>query len=161
MACRRRPLFLASLALVLRRCRGHQEESKKQKRRFRVRKIFTEERKERGEWENIFRELSNDDQKYYYRHLRMNREHFEHIFNLVGPLIAKQDTNYRKSIPAKKRLVITLRYLAEGCSQQALSLGFRVGKSSVSKILKEVCEVLYTVLATHYLRPPLTEEEWK
>ena len=91
----------------------------------------------------------------------MNREHFEHLLNLVDPLIAKQDTNYRKSKPAKKRLVITLRYLAEGCSQQALSLGFRVGKSSVSKILKEVCEVLYTVLATHYLRPPLTEEEWK
>ena len=160
MACRRRPLLLASLAFVLRRCRGRQEENKKQKKDA-LRKIFTQERKERGEWGNIFRELSNDDQKYYYRHLRMNREHFEHLFNLVDPLIAKQDTNYRKSKPAKKRLVITLRYLAEGCSQQALSLGFRVGKSSVSKILKEVCEVLYTVLATHYLRPPLTEEEWK
>ena len=91
----------------------------------------------------------------------MSPERFEHLFNLVGPLIAKQDTNYRKSISAKKRLVITLRYLAEGCSQQALSLGFRVGKSTVSKILKEVCEALYTVLATHYLRPPSTEEEWK
>ena len=32
-------------------------------------------------------------------------EHFEYLFNLVGPLIAKQDTNYRKSTPAKKRLV--------------------------------------------------------
>ena len=88
----------------------------------------------------------------------MSPERFEHLFNLVGPLIAKQDTNYRKSIPAKKRLVITLRYLAEGCSQQALSLGFRVGKSTVSKILKEVCETLYTVLATHYLRPPSTNK---
>ena len=32
----------------------------------------------------------------------MNPECFEHVFNLVGPLIAKQDMNYRKSIPAKK-----------------------------------------------------------
>ena len=87
-------------------------------------------------------------------------ERFEHLFNLVGPLIAEQGTNYRKSKPAKKRLVITLRYLAEGCSQQALSLGFRVGKSTVSKILKEVCGALYTLLATHF-RPPSTEEEWK
>ena len=53
----------------------------------------------------------------------MSPEHFEHLFNLVGSLIPKQDTNYRKSIPQKKRLIITLRYLAEGCSQQALSLG--------------------------------------
>ena len=86
---------------------------------------------------------------------------FEDLFNLVGLLIAKQDTNYRKSIPAKNRPVITLLYLAEGCSQQTLGLGYRVGKSTLSKILKEVCEALYTVLATHYLRPPSTEEEWK
>ena len=58
MTCRRRSLLLASSALVLRRCRRRQE---KQKRRFWVRKIFTEERKERGEWENLFRELFNDD----------------------------------------------------------------------------------------------------
>ena len=61
MACIRRSLLLASLALVLRRCRMRQEENKKQKRRFPVRKSFTEERKERDEWENIFRELSSDD----------------------------------------------------------------------------------------------------
>ena len=91
----------------------------------------------------------------------MSPESFKHLFNLVGPLIAKQDTNYRKSIPAKKLLVITLRYLSEVCSQQALSLGFRVGKSTVSKTLKEVCEALYTVLTTHYLRPPSVEEKWK
>ena len=62
MACSRHSLLLASLALVLRLCRRRQEEDKKRKRRFWGRKIVTEERKERGEWENLFRELSNDDQ---------------------------------------------------------------------------------------------------
>ena len=36
----------------------------------------------------------------------MSPERFEHLFNLVGPLIAKQDTNYRKSIPAKNALLL-------------------------------------------------------
>ena len=45
-----------------------------QKRRFWVRKVFTEERKERGEWENLFRKLSKDDQECYYRYLRMSPE---------------------------------------------------------------------------------------
>ena len=54
MACRPLSLLLASLALVLRRYRRRQEENKKQKRRFWARKIFTEERKERGEWENLW-----------------------------------------------------------------------------------------------------------
>ena len=76
-----------------------------QKRRFWVRKIFTEEGKERNEWENLFCELSNDDLELsndelsndhwesYYRYLRMSSERFEHLFNFVGPLIAKQDTH--------------------------------------------------------------------
>ena len=91
----------------------------------------------------------------------MSPERFEHLFSFVAPFITKQDTNYRHCIPARKRLVITLRYLAEGCSQQALSLSFRVGKSTVSTILKEVCDALYKVLAPIYLRPPSVEEEWK
>ena len=74
MACRCRSLLLASLALVLRRCRRRQEENKKQKRRFWARKILTEERKERGEWEYLFHELSNDDREYYYRYLCMSPE---------------------------------------------------------------------------------------
>ena len=53
MACRRRSLLLASLALVLRQCKRRQEENKKQRKRFWVRKIFTGERKERGEWGNL------------------------------------------------------------------------------------------------------------
>ena len=56
MACRHRSLLLPSLALVLRRRRRRQEENKKQKRHFGVRKILTEDRKERGEWENLYRE---------------------------------------------------------------------------------------------------------
>ena len=36
----------------------------------------------------------------------MSPKRFEHLFNLVGPLIAKQDTNYRKSIPAKNALLL-------------------------------------------------------
>ena len=54
-------------ALASRLCRRRQEENKKQKRQFWVRKIFTEERKGRGEWENHFSKLSNDDQECYYR----------------------------------------------------------------------------------------------
>ena len=54
MARRRRALLLASLALAIRRRRRRQEEERKPKRRFWVRQIFSEERKERGEWENLF-----------------------------------------------------------------------------------------------------------
>ena len=53
MACRRRALLLAWLVLAIRIRRRRQEEERKPKRRFWVIKIFSEEKKERGEGENI------------------------------------------------------------------------------------------------------------
>ena len=91
---------MAPLALVIRQCGRRQEENKKQKRHFWVRKNFTKETKKRGEWEDLF---------------RVSLELFEHL---------------QKKHDCKKRLVITLRYLGEGCSQQALSLEF----SNVSQL---------------------------
>ena len=64
-----------------------------QKQRDDGKMMEREERKERGEWENLFRELSNEDRQYYYRYLGVIPERFKHLFNLVGSLIAKQDTN--------------------------------------------------------------------
>ena len=159
MASRRRALHLAALALAL--CERRRRRMRQRPRRFWVRKIFTEEAKKRGEWETLVEELTTNDREYFFKYLRMSPERFEHLFSMVGPSIEKKDTNYRKSIPARKRLVIALRYLAEGSSQQALSMSSRVGKSIVCKIVKEVCDAIYNVLSPIYLRPPSTEEEWK
>ena len=94
MARRRRALLLASLALAIRRRRRRQEEERKPKRRFWVRQIFSEERKERGEWENLFRVFGEDDREYYFTYIRMSPERFEHLFSFAIPFITKQDTNY-------------------------------------------------------------------
>lgn len=88
----------------------------------------------------------------------------------------------RASISPAERLALTLRFLATGNSQVlanyikcmttftdvkgyseqvSISFGFRVGRSTVSKILKETCEVLWEVLQPVYVRAPSSEEEWK
>ena len=45
----------------------------------------------------------------------MSKERFEHLHSLVEPLIKKQDTRFRKPIPARERLVVTLCYLSSRC----------------------------------------------
>ena len=67
----------------------------------------------------------------------------------------------RKPISAEERFVITLRYLSAGLSQQTLSYNFRVGRTTVSKILTEVCNAIYDVLSPIYMRAPSSEEGWK
>ena len=90
----------------------------------------------------------------------MSPERFEHLLQLVGPKITKQDTRFRKCIPAGERLALTLRFLASGDSQKSISFGYRIGTSTVSNIIKETCTALHEVLSHNYLRPPRCPADW-
>ena len=46
---------------------------------------------------------------------------FEDLLSLVAPLISKQTTQFRKPISADQWLVVTLRYLATGETEQSLT----------------------------------------
>ena len=67
----------------------------------------------------------------------MSPDRFEHLLSLVAPLISKQTTRFRKPISAEQRLVVTLRYLAIGETQQSLRFGYQIGKATMSKIFTE------------------------
>lgn len=56
--------------------------------------------------------------------------------------------------------VIFCRYLVTGDSTLSVAVAFRIGESTVRKIIKEVCLVLIKVLEPLYLVPP-NEENWK
>lgn len=94
------------------------------------------------------------------RFTRMTPERFEHLLSLVGPLIAKRKCRSRKAISEAERLMITLRYLATGDSQQSHSFSFRMGRATVSKIIKETCEAIWAVLKIEYLKTPATQSDW-
>lgn len=55
-------------------------------------------------------ELEHDEEKFY-SYYRMSQTTYKLLLDLVGPSIRKQNTNYRESISAKERLLITLRYV--------------------------------------------------
>lgn len=74
--------------------------------------------------------------------LRMSSDDFESLIVGIGHIISKQDTNYRKAIPVRERLAITLRFLASGDSYTSLSYLFKVSKSAISILVPEVCEAV-------------------
>ena len=58
-------------------------------------------------------------------------------------------------------LTKTLRFLASGESQQSLSFSYRIGKSTVSQIVRERCDAIDDVLSPPtYLQPPASQEHW-
>ena len=41
-----------------------------------------------------------------------------------------------------------------------LSLSYRMGKSTVSYIIRETCDAIYSVLSPKHLQPPTSQEHW-
>lgn len=77
---------------------------------------------------------------------RMSQSDFDNLLDKVLPMIAKEDTQLRPSIPAKIRLAITLRYLATGDSFESLHYLFKISPQLISKIIPEVCHALNEAL---------------
>ncbi|KAJ8969780.1 hypothetical protein NQ317_016558 [Molorchus minor] len=55
---------------------------------------------------------------------RMSEDDFYFLLERVSATIQKNDTNMREAIPAKEKLMITLRYLATGNSFKTLEFFF-------------------------------------
>ena len=53
------------------------------------------------------------------------------------------------------------RYLATGESFQSLSYQFRVGTSTISKIVTEVCDAIWVTMKGRYMAIPNTSQEWQ
>ena len=91
----------------------------------------------------------------------MSPESFDVLLRHVEPHISNENMRFRESVPASTRLAVSLRYLGSVESQQSLSWSFRLGRTTVSKIVRKTCEAIWKVLSQIYLRSPSTEQEWK
>lgn len=96
----------------------------------------------------------------YARFTKMSPERFEDLLTLVGKFIEKTPCRSRRSISEAERLMVTLRYLATGDSQQSLSFLFPIGKSTISNLLRETCEAIWLALKGQYLYVPSTTSDW-
>jgi hypothetical protein len=83
----------------------------------------------------------------------MSPERFEHLLSLVGPLI-------RKPISPQEKLILTLRFLATGDSQQSQSFAFRLGKATVSNAIFETTQAISIALKDIYLQCPSSQNDF-
>nr|CAH7740540.1 unnamed protein product [Callosobruchus chinensis] len=102
--------------------------------------------------------MKTSDHEMFFKYTRMFPEQFDQLLNLVKPKLLKRSR--REYLSPEFRLGMTLKYLAHGGSFQTLSWEFRVGHSTVSKVILETCTVLWDVLQPIYLSTP-TSDAWK
>ena len=119
------------------------------------------QREERGAYHNIMADLYATDIPGFTNYMRMTPEFFEMMKTRLEPRLARQATNYRAPISVGEKLALTIRYLATGESYTSLSCQFRVGRSTISKFLPEVCRAIQDEFTREYLKCPTTPDEWK
>ena len=66
----------------------------------------------------------------------------------------------RKAISPVEQLGLTLRFLAKGESQRSLSFAFRIGRSTVTKIISNTCDAVYDSLKQIYLSLTQPQDDW-
>ncbi|KAJ8358286.1 hypothetical protein AAFF_G00017100 [Aldrovandia affinis] len=105
------------------------------------------------------KELRLDDARFQ-AYFRLNRGQFDHLLQMVGPNIAREETRYRETISAAERLCICLRYLSTGDSFRTIASSYRVGISTVAGIVHSVCKAIWNCLVAEYMPIP-KKEDWK
>lgn len=97
------------MSLIELECVLHDDDPKtrrKGERRWGVHPL-NQMRREQGHFHNLFEEMLLHDHDKFFNYTRMTPERFQHLFELIEPMITKNAPN---AIPAKCRLLLTLRY---------------------------------------------------
>ncbi|XP_011870842.1 PREDICTED: uncharacterized protein LOC105563674, partial [Vollenhovia emeryi] len=89
----------------------------------------------------------------------MSRTQFEELLVLIAPKI-KKDSVIRVPIEPAQRLLLTLRYLASGDSMMSLKYQYYIAQPTISTIVAETCNALWTILMPTVLKVPLCDD-WK
>ncbi|CAI6377837.1 unnamed protein product [Macrosiphum euphorbiae] len=139
-------LAATAVALVLHKIKG-----KKQKRKWTKDWLL-----KRSQYSliNLLNELRFHPEDWH-NYLRMDEETYFELLQLVTPLIVKQDTHLRKSIPPHEWLTATLPFLATGCSYEDLKFTTIISPQLLGEIIPETCCAFHTVLKDKYLKVSL------
>ncbi|XP_077139271.1 uncharacterized protein LOC143804758 [Ranitomeya variabilis] len=120
--------------------RQQQQERRRQRKRLWVHPLVAE-RPQKGHFYVLYNDLRKYPEKFI-SFCRLPIPAFDRLLAIVSPHLTLHDTFMRKAISAEERLLITLRFLATGESYTSLHLQFRVGKSTICKIVRCTCTVI-------------------
>lgn len=130
----------------------HRKDGKKRQQRSVWTKNWLKKRDTDGYCAKLMYELRSEEPHLYRGFVRMTADQFEFLLNLVTPHIRKQDTNMRFSISPANRLTLALRYLATGENFTSLQYIFRIPQTTISRIIPEVLDAIYSVLVKEYFK---------
>ena len=137
-----------------------EKNSGKYKKRFWVRKIYSE-RKQKGEFNMLVKDLRLHDELYFFKYFRISPTTFEELLTWITPHIQKQETTIKKPISSRERLCVALRYLVTDDAQVTIVANYLMSPAIVGRIISETCKEIWDELINKgYLDHPNSEHDW-
>ena len=81
--------------------------------------------------------------------------------DLLHHIYPKRKQSYETLLDRLSVPILLCDILHLGIPQQSQSFHFRIGKATVSKIIKETCTAIWRCLNREYLQPPQSSNRWK
>ncbi|XP_062273057.1 uncharacterized protein LOC133978761 [Scomber scombrus] len=153
----RKKLLLSTI--LLRRQRTNRPQSRLHARRQLVLRLVARRRshviwehpRSRHWWDTIVPDFNAQQ---FMQNFRVSRDSFMYICDRTKTILARQDTNYRLSVPVEKRVAIAIWKLATGSEYRTISHLFGVGLSTVFNCVQEFCKAVNTVLLPEHIKIP-------
>ena len=95
---------------------------------------------------------------YFRRLLRMNRESFDLLLNVIRNRLTRQNTILRNCLTPEKVLACGLLRLAHGNSYETIEPALNVGRTTATEACQDVVEALYE-MRNEYIKFPTTVAE--
>ena len=114
-----------------------------------------------GWYENLMLQLEEEDPNEFKAMLRMEPAMFHELQARLFDRLKKKDTNWRRALPPRLKIAITLTYLGSGHRYKTLMRCFRVPSNTISLIITEVCQAIIDEYRDEMIQCPSTSEEWK
>ena len=108
-------------------------------------------------WENFMNDtvVANE----WRENFRMSKFSFLILCNEVRPFLEKESTVMREPLSVETQVAITLYFLSDEGRYRKITNAFDVGKSTLSKTVRSVCQVMSKEYRQKYIKLPCTQEE--
>ena len=114
-----------------------------------------------GQYEQLMVELENEDVQSFVNFTRFDPETFRELLMRIGPRIAKKPPYWRLPLDEGLKLAVVLRHFATGDSYKSLMYSFRVSKTSIVKMVPDVCDAIIDEYGGEVMHCPTTPECWQ
>ncbi|XP_035012375.1 putative nuclease HARBI1 [Hippoglossus stenolepis] len=106
-----------------------------------------------GEFSVLVKPMRTLDEGRHFSYFGMSAQRFDDLLRRVEPFVRHERT-HSSPVDLPERLAVTLRLLASGNSQRSVADSYKLGVSTVSRIVSEMCSAIWQALEEDYVSLP-------